>query len=138
MRHDAQAGLRLERRSDPLVPEPDALELVAFILECEIGVPGRRDRHPADLALDPQVRETGVCPDGAADRPRHLADGQDPDAERAGRGRLPAQAGVSKCAGRARTDGAEAVRTLRWIGRDGIPARERPVGRVAVVAAHRD
>ena len=36
---DAQAGLRLERRAQPVVAEPDALELAALVLEREVGVP---------------------------------------------------------------------------------------------------
>ena len=39
--HDAQAGLRLERRADALIAEPDALQLVALVLEREVGMPGR-------------------------------------------------------------------------------------------------
>ena len=84
---DPQPGLRLERRAQPVVAEPDALELVALVLEREVGVPGRRDRDPADLALDPQVGQARVGADRAADRPGDLADAQDPDAERAGRRR---------------------------------------------------
>ena len=82
---DPQPGLRLERRAQPVVAEPDALELVALVLEREVGVPGRRDRDPPDLALDPQVGQARVGADRAADRAGDLADAQDPDAERAGR-----------------------------------------------------
>ena len=52
---DPEPGLGLERRADAVVAEPDALELVALVLEREVGVPGGRHRDPADLALDPQV-----------------------------------------------------------------------------------
>ena len=90
---DAQPGLRLERRADPLVAEPDALELVALVLEREVGVACRRDRDPADLALDPQVGQARVGPDRAADRPGDLADAEDPHPERAGRRRRPARPG---------------------------------------------
>ena len=84
--HDAQPGLRLEGRAEAIVAEPHALELVALVLEREVGVAGRRDRHPSDLALDPQVGQARVGADRAADRAGDLADGQDPDAERARRG----------------------------------------------------
>ena len=88
---DPQPGLRLERRAQPVVAEPDALELVALVLEREVGVPGRRDRDPPDLALDPQVGEARVLADGAADGPGDLADAEDADAERAGRRGPPAR-----------------------------------------------
>ena len=82
---DPEPGLRLERRSDALVAEPDALERAAVVLEAEVRVPGRADRHPADLALDPDVPQPVVGPDGLADGPRDLADAEDLQPERAGR-----------------------------------------------------
>ena len=60
MRDHAQSGLRLERRAQPVVAEPDALELVPLVLEREVGVAGRRDGHAPDLALDPQVGKARV------------------------------------------------------------------------------
>ncbi len=60
---DPQAGLGLERVPDPLVAEPDALELRLLVLEREVGVAGRRDRDPPDLALDPQVAKALVGAD---------------------------------------------------------------------------
>ena len=54
---DPQPGLGLERRREPLVAEPDALQLAALVLEGEVGVAGARDRDPADLALDPDVAQ---------------------------------------------------------------------------------
>ena len=80
---DAQPGLGLERAAPPVVAEPHALELVALVLEREVGVPGGRHRDPPDLALDPQVDEPRVLADGAADGPGDLADGEDADPERA-------------------------------------------------------
>ena len=41
VRDDAQPRLRLERGTLPVVAEPDALELVAFVLQREVGVAGR-------------------------------------------------------------------------------------------------
>ena len=124
--HHPQAGLRLERGADALVAEPDALELVAFVLEREIGMPGRRDRDPTDLALDPQVGQARVGADRAADRSGDLADAQDPDTERAGRRRR-----------RARDTGSDRaqVAAVGGVGRDRIPARQGPVRRLAL--AHR-
>ena len=84
---DPQPGLRLERRAQPVVAEPDALELVALVLQREVGVPGRRDRDPPDLALDPQVGQPRIRPDRDADRPGDLADAEDAHAERARRRR---------------------------------------------------
>ena len=85
--HDPQAGLGLERRALPVVAEPDALELVALVLEREVGMPGGGDRDPPDLAFDPQVRQSRVGADGATDRPGDLADAEDLQARtcRAGR-----------------------------------------------------
>ena len=80
VRDDAKPGLGLERRANAFVPEPDALELGAVVLQREVGVAGARDRDPADLALDPQVPQLVVRADGRGDRPRSLADGQDPEA----------------------------------------------------------
>ena len=37
---DPEPGLRLERRADAVVAEPDALELRSLVLEREVGVPG--------------------------------------------------------------------------------------------------
>ena len=82
---DPEPGLRLERRADALVAEPDALERAAVVLEREVGVAGRADRDPADLALDPDVGQALVGPDGLADGPRDLADAEDPQPERSGR-----------------------------------------------------
>ena len=82
---DPEAGLGLERRADPLVAEPDALERAAVVLEAEVGVARGADRHPADLALDPDVAQPLVGADGVADGPRDLADAEDLQPERAGR-----------------------------------------------------
>ena len=79
--HDAEAGLRLERRTQALVAEPDALELAALVLEREVGVARARDRDAADLALDPEVAQPLVPAHGLADRPAHIADGEDPEPE---------------------------------------------------------
>src|SRR5207302_170494 len=68
--HDPQPSLGLERGTDPFVAEPDALELRPLVLEREIRMARRRDRDPADLALDPQVPELLVRADQARDRPR--------------------------------------------------------------------
>ena len=65
MGHDPQTRLGLEGGEQALVAEPHALELVAFVLEPEVGVAGRRDCDPPDLALDPQVGEARIGPDGA-------------------------------------------------------------------------
>ena len=86
MGDDAKAGLGLERRPHPIVPEPHALELRPIVLQREIGMAGRRDRDPPDLALDPQVAQLVVGPNRGRDGARGLADGQDPgtDLGRAG------------------------------------------------------
>ncbi len=70
----AQPGLRLERRVEPVIAEPDALELVALVLEREVGVSGRRDGDPPDLPLDPQVGQARIASNRHPDRPRDLAD----------------------------------------------------------------
>ena len=67
MDDDLEPGLRLERGPHPVVPEPDALELGLRVLEREVGVAGRRDRDPPDLALDPQVAQAVVAADALAD-----------------------------------------------------------------------
>ena len=91
---DAEPGLGLERRALAIVAEPDALELVALVLEREVGMARRGDRDPADLALDPQVRQARVLADGAADGAGDLADPEDPYAELAGgRGRSRTRCG---------------------------------------------
>ena len=53
VRDDPQACLRLEHGPHPVVAEPDALELVAFVLQAEVGVTGARDGHSPDLAFHP-------------------------------------------------------------------------------------
>ena len=128
---DAQPGLRLERRAEPVVAEPDALELVALVLEREVGVAGRRDRDPADLALDPQVGQARVGADRAADRPGDLADAQDPDAERARRGgrRRPVARRTGATAPGPDPAAALPLRPARPGSQSqlGIPGREQPV-----------
>ncbi len=84
---DPEPGLWLERRSDALVAEPDALERIPLVLEREVGMTGGADGHPADFALDPDVTEPFVGPDRIANRLGDLADPQDPQAERPGRRR---------------------------------------------------
>ena len=82
---DPEPGLGLERRPQPVVAEPDALELALGVLQREVRVAGRRDRDAADLALDPQVGQGRVRADRDPDRPGRLADVQDANAERPGR-----------------------------------------------------
>ncbi len=83
----SEPGLSLERGTHPVVTEPHALELVALVLEGEVGMARRGDRDPPDLALDPQVGEARIGPHRAADRPGDVADPQDAKTERARRGR---------------------------------------------------
>ena len=111
---DPEARLGLERRPHPLVAEPDALERVALVLEGEVRVAGGLDRHPADLALDPDVAQSLVCADRLSDRPRDLADAEDPESEGAG---WRARDGWS------RTRSVWAVVRLR-----GVPSGEHAVG----------
>ena len=129
MGDDPEPGLCLERRAEPVVAEPDALELVALVLEREVGVPRGRDRDPADLALDPQVGQARVGADRAADGAGDLADAQDPDAERARRLRRagPAPGAAAGPAAGSRPDRPQPL--LRRIRRHGVPARKCPVGR---------
>ena len=74
---DAQSRLRLERRGEPIVTEPDAGELAALVLEREVAVAGARDRHAADLALDPHVAEPGIAADRVFHGTGDVADGED-------------------------------------------------------------
>ena len=53
----AQPRPRFERGRDAVVAEEDAGELAPLVLEREVAVPGRRDGHAADLALDPDVAQ---------------------------------------------------------------------------------
>ena len=79
-----QPGLRLERRCQPVVAEPDAAQLAAVVLEREVAVPGRGDRHPADLAFDPHVPQSIVSADRLAHGAGDVADGEDREPERPG------------------------------------------------------
>ena len=90
---DPKPGLGLERGPQPVVAEPHALELVALVLEREVGMARRGHRDPPDLALDPQVAEARIGADRAADRARDVADAQDAQAERARRGDGPVPRG---------------------------------------------
>ena len=88
---DPQPGPRLVRRGQPVVAEPDALELAALVLEREVGVPGARHGDPADLALDPHVAQPLVAPDRLADGPGDVATRRGSSARRSRPGRpLPA------------------------------------------------
>jgi hypothetical protein len=123
MGHDAQPRLRLERGSLAVVAEPHALELTALVLEREVRVPGRRDRHTTDLALDPQVGEARLGPHGASNGSGDLADLEDSHAKGAGGGRAGTRDGR----------GGHVV--------DVIPAGQRPVrwlGSASVLAHLRD
>jgi len=93
---DADSRLRLERRSNPLVAEPHALELRPLVLERKVRVPRARDRDPTDLALDPQVAQLVVGADGRRDRACRLGDGDAPDPDRR---RQLAAAGVELVSG---------------------------------------
>src|SRR4029077_12214649 len=112
---------------------PYALELIALVLQGEIGMTGGRDGDPADLTLDPQVGQARIGPDRATDRARDLADAEDPDPERAWRCR-GCRAGSPALPGRPpRADGPKAG--LARVHGHTVPARECPVGRILV--AHR-
>jgi hypothetical protein len=111
---DPEAGLGLERRSHPLVAEPDALERAAVVLEAEVRVARGADGHPADFALDPHVPETLVRPNGVADGPGDLTDAEDLQTERAGR-----RAGLGR-------DRAGVGTGSSVVG--SVPAREKALG----------
>ena len=87
MNDDPEPRLRLERRAQAIVVEPDAVERAARVLEREVGMTGAADRDATDLALDPDVGEARIGPNRLADRPGDLADVQDLEAEGSGRRR---------------------------------------------------
>ncbi len=116
---DPQPGLGLEGAAHAVVAEPHALELVALVLEREVGVPGGRHRHPTDLALHPQVDQPRVLADRAADGAGDLADAEDPEPERAGRG------GPASRRGPGRRTRLGPWRRRRGSGRSGAPRRPR-------------
>ncbi len=82
MGHDSQTDPGVERRGHPVVAEPDARQLAAVVLEAEVAVPGARDRHPADLALDPDVAQPLIATDRVADRAGDVAHGEDAERRR--------------------------------------------------------
>ncbi len=129
--HDAEAGPGLEGRGQPLVAEPDALELVALVAQAEVGMAGRRHRHPPDLSFDPQVAQPLVRADHAADRAGDVGDRQDPQSERARRRRRSSDrlwVHGRAIPGRSRSRRSPGGRV------EGIPCRKHPVGRLGPLA----
>ena len=102
---DLQPGLRLERRADPLVAEPHALQLGSGVLQREVRVAGGRDRDPPDLALDPQVPQPVVGPHALADRPADLGHGLDVEPEGAAGDGGPLRSTGASIAGMVPTSG---------------------------------
>src|SRR6185503_17786967 len=133
MDDDAETRLGREHRTLAVVAEPDALDLVALVLEREVGMTGGRHRDATDLALDPHVEESRILADRRADCPRDLADLEDLEPEGTGRGDARSHALLGTEAGlryrsppRPDRDG--------FFGVDRVPARQHPVRWRPVVA----